>query len=185
MIFYFFLIILLVAGSDATVVADTHGNTTTATVTLLPLVCESPQVIDNEKYKCVNKGGGSGSETTPPTFPGGGISGELSTSKISSSSSSDGRSVHDLGSLSGVIPRWIGIVAPWWNDDKITDQEFKNMITFLLDENIIPSDSVKPDIQIGYLSSSAKQIFMLWTENKLAELYIVKIIDQYRHLGIW
>lgn len=137
--------------------------------------CEDNQEYDFEIYQCqpLPTEGGSGSESTPPKF------------SSSSSSSSGGRSVHELGSLSGVIPKWIGIVAPWWNDDKITDQEFKNMITFLLDENIIPSDAVKPDIQIGSLSSSVKQIFMLWSNNSLAESYIVSIIDQYRHLGVW
>jgi hypothetical protein len=172
--FLFFLILLIVASSVTVVAADTNGTSTTATVFLCPDT-GCPEKIDDEDDTDKPEDPEPPEPPTPPS----------SGSSSRGGSSGGSTSTHKIDLSSGIIPKWIGTVVPWWYDGKITDQEFINMMTYLLDENIIPSDSAKPDRQLDNLAPSTKRIFMLWTENKLAESYIVKIIDQYRHLGIW
>ena len=94
-------------------------------------------------------------------------------------------SPHKPNISSDTIPLWVSSVILWWLDDKITQDEFKNTITYLLDQNIIPNDIPKPDILIVEFEPTTKRIFELWVNGNLKDNYILKIFQDYRQLGIW
>lgn len=160
-------------------------------------------------------GGGSGSQPSPPSFSssGGGSSGGGCRSTgvgpdgshgHGGASGSIGRDCGRIGvgpGVSGdtrihnsphkpeissdVLPLWISNVVLWWLDDKLTQEEFQNTITYLLDQNVIPNNIPKPDTALVKFEPTTKRIFELWVNGNLKDIYILKLIQDYRQLGIW
>jgi hypothetical protein len=92
---------------------------------------------------------------------------------------------HKPNISSDYIPLWISNVVIWWIDDKITQDEFQNTITYLLDQNIIPNNTPKLDTALVKFDPTTKRIFELWVNGNLQDNYILKIIQDYRQLGVW
>lgn len=210
MILTFFFILTIIIFSSIGLVYAEHFITTTVTVYLE--YCEDSQVYNAEVSKCIS--GGSSEETTPPKFTtssssgsrgsgGCGITGvgpdgshghggafgaigkDCGRIGVDPSDTRNHIAPHESNTSSYTIPPWVSNVTLWWLDDKITQEEFKNTITYLLDQNIIPNDIPKPDISLGKFDFTTKRIFELWVNGNLQDNYILKIIQDYRQLGIW
>ncbi len=237
----FFLLSIIIISGVGLVYADsncTTGNlnattcTSTITANLAPVCKEGEELNDNkdecitpppeckadEKLnpagdECIPKGGGSGSEGTPPSFStsGGSSGGGCRSTGVGPDGShghggSSGAIGRDCGRTgvgpgssdtrthilpdkpnisSDNIPLWVSNVVMWWLDDKITQDEFQNTITYLLDSNIIPNNIPKPDTALVKFDPTTKRIFELWVNGNLKDTYILKLIQDYRQLGIW
>lgn len=85
------------------------------------------------------------------------------------------------------FPSWFQYnLVNWWTEELVSDEEFKNAMTYLIDKRIlIIEDYTHPKVQYGELQPSAKSIFEMWSNDKLSDSMIHKIIQQYRSLGVW
>ena len=152
-------------GLEETVIVETTTETTTESTTTTSSNGGSGRVGVGPSS---GSSGGSGFKYVPPT------------------TSEDATSVIEgVSSASNTVPLWIQDVIFWWSEDKITDQEFKNIITYLLDENVIPNDTPKPQTAMMDLAPSTKHIFTLWANGQIPESSVTGIINYYRNLGVW
>lgn len=85
------------------------------------------------------------------------------------------------------FPSWFQYnLVKWWTEELVSDEEFKNAMTYLIDKRIlIITDYTHPKVQHGELQPSAKSIFEMWSNDKLSDSMIHKTIQQYRLLGVW
>ncbi|WP_148313066.1 hypothetical protein [Nitrosopumilus adriaticus] len=129
------------------------------------------------------------SSGTASSSGGGGRTGVGSSGGSGSSSSAGfaGRLLPEGESQIRVFPNWFQTsLVTYWIEDSITDDEFKNAINYLLNKNIIkinvPSEQ---NVQLLDLAPSIKNLFKLWTMDKLTDSAIIKIITYYRAVGVW
>jgi len=208
--FFFILTITLISGTGI-VYAESYCTTncsSTITTFLNPPICEDSKIYDIETFECISKpeppkptpprsssggsnGGGCGITGVGPggSHGHGGASGAIGKdcgrTGVGPGDSRPHISSYQLNISSDTIPLWVSNVILWWLDDKITQEEFKNIITYLLDQNIIPNNTSKPDTVLVEFTPTTKQIFELWANGHLQDSYILKIIQDYRQLGIW
>ena len=156
------------AGLTETVVVETDTETDTDTDTETTTSSSS-----------TSSSGGSGRTGVGPTSGPG-------------SSSSRGGSIfsYDPPTIEGtttksLVPSWTHNVILWWTEDKITDQEFKNRVTYLLDQNIIHVDAIRPGTAMMDLAPSTKHLFALWSNDNLPESSIMGLFNYYRNMGVW
>ncbi|BDQ31195.1 hypothetical protein NZNM25_01970 [Nitrosopumilus zosterae] len=86
-----------------------------------------------------------------------------------------------------VFPNWFQTsLVTYWIENLITDNEFKNAMNYMLNKNIIKIDvGEKKDIPTLDLAPSIKQLFKLWSLDKLTDSTIIEIIVYYRTVGAW
>jgi len=59
---------------------------------------------------------------------------------------------HEIYAEEQTIPSWMKIIAVWWGEDKITDQDFVNTFQYLVENKILEIPlpvSVQPECGIG------------------------------------
>lgn len=90
-------------------------------------------------------------------------------------------------SSSSTFPNWFKMnLVGWWVADAINDEEFKSVVNYLLNENIIDIQvPTHPGFLLGDFPPSTKYLFQLWHDGKINDLSIIKTVHQYRVLGIW
>lgn len=133
--------------------------------------------------------------TPPPSVSAPSSSESKSSSGGRGSSGSSGGGITKYGGFPTVtenqepikyIPSWLKSPVIWWNTGQITDEEFVNIITYVIDENIIDIDyNIKPDMPQIALAPSTKNLFLLWSEQSISEGVILGIIEYYRETGVW
>ena len=86
-----------------------------------------------------------------------------------------------------VFPNWFQTsLVSFWVNDLITDDEFKNAMNYLLNENIIKIDvAEEKKVPLLDLAPSIKSLFKLWTSEQLTDSAIIKIVTYYRTVGVW
>jgi hypothetical protein len=86
-----------------------------------------------------------------------------------------------------IFPTWFQqSLVSWWITDSITDEEFTNAVSYLLDKQIIDIDvPKKPSEQLLELAPSMKHLFGLWSNNQLPDSSITGIVHYYRSMGVW
>jgi hypothetical protein len=67
------------------------------------------------------------------------------------------------------VPHWIKKVAKWWNQDKITDLEFVNTISYLLMNNLITVEITNEKISSNKIPSWLKTNAGLWADGKIPD----------------
>ena len=65
---------------------------------------------------------------------------------------------HSSFAQSQSIPDWIKNVATWWGQDQIADEEFFNLIEFLIDRNLIITPNSQSDMRIQELEDDLAKI---------------------------
>ncbi|MGY5148774.1 MAG: hypothetical protein ACW9W3_01790 [Candidatus Nitrosopumilus sp. bin_68KS] len=133
--------------------------------------------------------------TTTPTISSGTSNSGGGGGSRSSSSSSGSSSTGYAGKLlpegavseSSVFPKWFQTsLVTYWIDGLITDYEFKNAMNYMLNKNIIKIDIIKEkDVPLLDLAPSIKQLFKLWSLDKLSDSAIINIVKHYRTVGVW
>lgn len=214
MILHSFFILFIIIFSSIGIVYATENNppthfvvSTTATVFLNPPVCEKGEKLTDNEYECIPKptqsskssssgsnGGGCGITGVGPGGPHGphgygGASGAIGRDcgliGVGPGDLHHRTPSHQSSISSDTIPLWVSTVILWWIDDKLTQEEFQNSITYMLDQNIIPNNIPKPDTALVKFDPTTKRIFELWVNGNLQDNYILKIIQDYRQLGYW
>lgn len=85
-----------------------------------------------------------------------------------------------------LIPQWLKLPVSWWLSNEINNEEFFNMITWLVDNNILQiEEKIKPKEPLSNFNPSIKNIFLLWHDDKINERVLMGLIEKYRELGIW
>jgi len=85
-----------------------------------------------------------------------------------------------------LIPQWLKLPVSWWLSNEINNEEFFNMITWLVDNNILQiEEKIKPKGPLINFNPSIKNIFLLWHDDKINERVLMGLIEEYRGLGIW
>ena len=125
--------------------------------------------------------------TTSNSNGGSGRTGVGPSSAPSSGSSRGGNSIITFYPVTtvNVIPSWLENAVQWWNEDKITDNDFKNIITYVLDKDIIPTETPKQPKPLIDLAPSMRHLFSMWVDDKLPESSIIGLIHYYREMGVW
>lgn len=205
----FFILTIIIISGTGIVYAQSYCTSdcpSTITAFLNPPVCEDSKIYDIETFQCItpeppkpsrsSSGGGSSGGGCGQTGIGpdglhghGGSSGAIGKDcgRIDIGPGDlRSRTPHPLPTISSdTIPQWVSNVVLWWLDGNITQEEFKNTITYLLDSNIIPNNILKSDTVLVEFEPTTKRIFGLWANGHLQDSYILKIIQDYRQLGIW
>lgn len=149
----------------------------------------NPSNIETEPFDNTSTSKIDDPESIPSTQPPRGDSNKGSSSGSGRTGvgpeSSSGPVLSRGGNSENVIPKWVANVVYWWDDDMVTEHEFKSVITYLLDENIIPNNTPQPDIALTDLAPSVQHIFVLWADNKLTDSSVMGLINYYRSLGVW
>jgi len=84
------------------------------------------------------------------------------------------------------IPQWFKLPVSWWLSNEINNEEFFNMISWLVDNNILQiEEKIKPKEALINFNPSIKNIFLLWHDDKINERVVMGLIEEYRILGIW
>jgi len=85
-----------------------------------------------------------------------------------------------------LIPQWLKLPVSWWISNEINNEEFFNMITWLVDNNILQiEEKIKPKEPLINFNPSIKNMFLLWHDDKINERPLMGLIEEYRGLGIW
>ncbi|MCV0409925.1 hypothetical protein [Nitrosopumilus sp.] len=129
--------------------------------------------------------------STPTSSSGssGGGGGKRSSSGAPSSSAEHAGRILPEGAISEAraFPNWFQTsLVTYWIENLITDNEFKNAMNYMLNKNIIKIDvGEEKDIPTLDLAPSIKQLFRLWSLDKLTDSTIIEIIIYYRTVGAW
>ena len=126
--------------------------------------------------------------TTPETTPETTTTSSGSGSGPGSSSSRGGSTISFFEqSTVSVFPNWFKTTTiNWWVADLISDNEFKSIVNYLLDENIIKIElEEKPSRILIDMAPATKHLFNIWSNDKLDERQIISLVQYYRELGIW
>ena len=84
------------------------------------------------------------------------------------------------------INEWIKQPVTWWLDGNITDDEFSSMIEWLIDEDVIKIENkIKPDRLLIDMTPFTKSMFSLWERDLITDSEILKLIENFRMLGVW
>ncbi len=85
------------------------------------------------------------------------------------------------------FPNWFKeFLVVWWTGDMIGDDEFKSAVGYLLDEKIINIDTPAfPGESFRDFEPSTKYLFKMWSDDKVSESLIIKIIHKHRMIGVW
>lgn len=87
---------------------------------------------------------------------------------------------------SNAISDWVKLPVIWWLDGNITDDEFSSMIEWLIDEDILKIDNkIKPDRLLIDMTPFTKSMFSLWGRDMITDSDILKLIENFRMLGVW
>jgi len=116
--------------------------------------------------------GGSGRVGVGPSEIGAGSSGASGTGMLGTVQGSES------------IPYWIKGSIIWWNEGKITDQEFQNQISYLIKVKAISIDSQDSSVKMK-MPESTKQIALMWVNGKISDSNFGKIIEHHHKNGIW
>ena len=136
------------------------------------------------------------SPATPTTSPGtsnsgggGGSRSSSSNSGTTSSSAGFAGKILPEGTVpeASTFPKWFqASLVTYWIENLISDYEFKNAVNYMLNENIIKIDiAEEKEVQLLDLAPSIKQLFKLWSLDKLSDSAIINIIKYYRTVGVW
>ena len=138
---------------------------TTITSTTPTESSESATIVSSSK-----SGGGGGRTTATPS------SSETHAGKLLPEKTKD-----------SVFPKWFRTsLVVYWVEDLITDDEFKKAMNYMLNKNIIKIDvTEEKNMSLLDLPPSTKELFKLWSSDRLSDSTIIKITTYYRTTGIW
>lgn len=131
--------------------------------------------VENIEEPTTSSGGGTSKR--PSTSAGGGSSGITKWSDVRFTEEKEEPTL---------IPQWLKLPVSWWLSNEINNEEFFNMITYLVDNNILQiEEKIKPKESLTNFNPSIKNIFLLWHDDKINERVLMGLIEEYRGLGIW
>jgi hypothetical protein len=68
-----------------------------------------------------------------------------------------------------IIPSWIKHVALWWSQGEISDNDFINGMTWLVENKILPVTDLVEKLDVQLVSDSVKKIAYAWSQNRLSD----------------
>lgn len=85
------------------------------------------------------------------------------------------------------FPTWFKtFLTVYWLDELVTDEEFKEAVRYLLNQNIILVEVAEEQEQAGiHMIPLLKPMFKMWSDGDIGDQLIIKTVSYYRTLGVW
>jgi len=80
-----------------------------------------------------------------------------------------------------VIPSWIKLIAVWWGEDKISDQDFVNTLQYLIEKKILevpPTVSVEPECGPGLVLDEITSECVIHDESDTNGIFLDAVEEQ-------
>jgi hypothetical protein len=80
-----------------------------------------------------------------------------------------------------VIPSWIKLIAVWWGEDKISDQDFVNTLQYLIEKKILdvpPTDSAEPECGPGLVLDEITYECVIHDESDTDGIFLDAVEEQ-------
>jgi hypothetical protein len=68
-----------------------------------------------------------------------------------------------------LVPQWIKHVALWWSQGEISDDDFINGMTWLVENKILPVTDLVEELDVQPVPDSVKKIAYAWSQNNLSD----------------
>ncbi|HXN74862.1 MAG TPA: hypothetical protein VN855_00025, partial [Candidatus Acidoferrum sp.] len=68
-----------------------------------------------------------------------------------------------------LVPQWIKHVALWWSQDEISDNDFINSMTWLVENKILPVTDLVEELDVQSVPDSVKKIAYAWSQNGISD----------------
>jgi hypothetical protein len=88
---------------------------------------------------------------------------------------------HEIYAEEQTIPSWMKVIAVWWGEDKITDQDFVNTFQYLVENKILEIPlpiSVQPECGIGLVLDEITNECVIHDESDTDGIFIDVIEEQ-------